>query len=143
MDAESHNSYQPPAVVMNTAGTPKNASQSMDFYLETEDPSIQFYVYMHFAEVQILQANQSRQFNISLNGEHWYGPFSPNYLLTTTVFSPTALNGGNYSFSLYKTGNSTLPPIINAMEVYSVKEFLQLQTEQIDGIFFFLSYSMR
>ncbi|KAH9665602.1 LRR receptor-like serine/threonine-protein kinase IOS1 [Citrus sinensis] len=132
VDAESHNSYQPPAVVMNTAGTPKNASQSMDFYLETEDPSIQFYVYMHFAEVQILQANQSRQFNISLNGEHWYGPFSPNYLLTTTVFSPTALIGGNYSFSLYKTGNSTLPPIINAIEVYSVKEFLQLQTEQID-----------
>lgn len=122
---------------MNSAAIPKNASKPLDFWLDTgNDTSLRFYVYLHFAEIQELQANESRQFNISLNGEHWHGPFSPNFLSTTTVFSPSFLSGGNYTFSMYKTETSTHPPILNAFEIYAVKEFLQAQTDQKDGMFF-------
>lgn len=144
VDAEGSNDYQPPPIVINTAAAPINASKSLDFYLDIDDTTLQFYVYMHFAEIQILKANESRLLNISLNGKHWYGPFSPTYLSTSTVFSPSALTGGNYSFSIYKAQSSSLPPILNAIEIYSVKEFLQLQTEQVDGMHnFFLIYHFR
>lgn len=136
VDSISSNDYQPPPVVMQSASTPKNASKPLDFWLDTHnDTSLSFYVYLHFAEIQQLQANESRQFNISLNGQHWHGPFTPNYLSTTTVFSPSILSGGTYRFSLYKTENSTHPPILNALEVFSVKEFVEPQTDQNDGMF--------
>ncbi|KAJ0006969.1 hypothetical protein Pint_29503 [Pistacia integerrima] len=131
VDANVSNSYHPAQIVMRTAVKPTNESVPLNFYLETDDPNSQFYVYMHFAEIEKLKANESREFNISLNGKHWYGPFSPDYLKTTTVFSPAALNG-IYNFSIVKTRNSTHPPIINAIEIYTVKELLQLQTDQQD-----------
>ncbi|KAK3220084.1 hypothetical protein Dsin_014054 [Dipteronia sinensis] len=71
--------YQPPSIIMKSAGTPKNASKPMEFFLQPKnDTSPTIYVYLHFAEIQKLQANESRQFNISLNGKHWFGPFSPD-----------------------------------------------------------------
>ncbi|KAK0597365.1 hypothetical protein LWI29_024556 [Acer saccharum] len=133
VDSESSNIYKPPSIVMKSAGTPKNASKPLNVRMETgDDTSLRFYVYLHFAEIQELQANESRECNISLNGKHWYGPFSPKYLSTTTVYSPSTLTGGNYSISIYKTENATHPPILNALEIFTVKEFLQAQTDPKD-----------
>ena len=90
---------------------------------------------MHFAEVVKLRANESRSFNITINGELWNDePLSPRYLLTDTVYGPTALTGGKCVFSILKTGNSTLPPIINAIEIYTVKDLSQSETDQQDGM---------
>ena len=94
---------------------------------------------IHIAEIKALKANESRVFNISLNGELWGGPYIPKYLHTTTVYSPSALKGGKFEFALYKIEQSTLPPLINAIEVYTVVELLQSQTDQQDGkLFIFL-----
>ncbi|KAK1577995.1 hypothetical protein Q3G72_026676 [Acer saccharum] len=54
MDPASSNSLKAPSVVMKTAGTPENTSKSMDFFLDIEDTTLQFYVYFHFAEIQKL-----------------------------------------------------------------------------------------
>ena len=93
---------------------------------------------MHIAEIRVLKANESRVFNISLNGELWGGPYIPKYLHTTTVYSPSALKGGKFEFVLYKIEQSTLPPLINAIEVYKVVELLQSQTDQQDGKLFIM-----
>ncbi|KAK0596635.1 hypothetical protein LWI29_017586 [Acer saccharum] len=133
IDANGSNIYEPAPIAMQTAATPKKDSQPLNFFLNPAVSSTQYYIYMHFAEVEELQANQFREFKISLNGQHWYGPFSPRYLSTTTVFTPVGLNAGlKNNFSIYKTENSTLPPILNAVEIYTLKEFLQLQTEEQD-----------
>ncbi|XP_044484224.1 LRR receptor-like serine/threonine-protein kinase IOS1 [Mangifera indica] len=132
VDANVSNAYQPAPIVMETAVKPTNESMPLNFYLEPDNPNSQFYVYMHFAELEELKANETRQFNITLNGELWYGPFSPDYLETTTVFSKKALTGGTYNFSIIRTRNSTHPPIINAIEVYTVVKLLQSQTDQQD-----------
>ncbi|KAJ7963126.1 protein kinase family protein [Quillaja saponaria] len=131
-DSLSQNDYQPPEVVMSTAATPLDTTASFDFSWNPDNASSQYYVYMHFAELQKLPANESRAFNISLNGKYWYGPLVPKYLSTSTIFSQSALSGGQYQFSLYMTKNSTLPPIINAIEIYIVKDLLQSETEQGD-----------
>lgn len=121
---------------MSTAATPINESGPLEFYLPPEANS-KYYVYMHFAELVKLKANQSRSFNITLNGELWYdGTVVPSYLFTNTLFSPSALTGGNYVFSIFKTENSTLPPIINAIEIYTVKHFPQSETDKQDGMLF-------
>ncbi|KAL4625887.1 hypothetical protein ACB092_05G057700 [Castanea dentata] len=134
IESPSSNPYRPPSVVMSTAATPINDSAPLEFHLEPEDVTAKHYIYMHFAEVVKLKANQSRSFNVILNGKHWYGPYVPKYLWTTTLYSKDALNstGGQYFFSLVKTENSTLPPIINAIEAYSVKNLLQSETDQED-----------
>uniref|UniRef100_A0A2N9FN08 Protein kinase domain-containing protein n=1 Tax=Fagus sylvatica TaxID=28930 RepID=A0A2N9FN08_FAGSY len=68
IDSEMYNPYWVPSVVMSTAATPINESGPLEFYLPPEANS-KYYVYMHFAELVELKANQSRSFNITLNGE--------------------------------------------------------------------------
>lgn len=118
---------------MSTAGTPLNASSPMYIGWNTPDTSSEYYVYMHFTEIQKLKANETRSFNITLNDKPFYGPLVPDNLSTITVYSPAALTGGNFTFSLFKTESSTLPPILNAMEYYRVIDFSQSETNGDDG----------
>ncbi|KAH7565365.1 hypothetical protein JRO89_XS09G0196300 [Xanthoceras sorbifolium] len=83
----SSDDYHPPESVMSTASTSQNSSGPFYVYFETFDPISEFYIYMYFTETEKLQANQSREFNIYLNDEMWFGPVSPIYLNTTTVYS--------------------------------------------------------
>lgn len=122
-------------MVMSSGAVPLNASAPLEFYWEPLDETTQYYMYMHFAELQQLQSNQSRAFEITLNGKLWYEePFSPSYLESGSVFSTSASTASNFSFSLVQVKNSTLPPILNAIEVYRVIEFPQPETEQDDGM---------
>lgn len=135
IDSHVHNGYQPPSIVMSTAVTTQNGSDVLTFSWETSDLNSQFYIYMHFAEVQDLQANEYREFDIYLNGQLWFGPLVPPYLITTTIYSLGALNGRSFNVSINQTKNSTLPPIINAIELYTVKDLQESQSNQQDGMF--------
>ena len=127
---------------MSTAATPINDSAPLVFNWYPEDATSKYYIYMHFAEVVKLKANQSRSFNVMLNGKQMYGPYVPDYLSAYTLYSGEALtrNEKQYVFSLIKTENSTLPPIINAIEIYSVKNLLQSETDQEDGMYFTMHF---
>lgn len=132
---------RPPEVVMRTAATPENASEPLEFYLITDD-TLEFNFYFYFAELTKLQPNESREFNISFNRKHIYGPLSPEYLYSLAIFSvlPT-MSGGDNRFSIYKTKDSTLPPILNVIVIYTVKQFLQHHTDEQDGMFFQVDWS--
>ncbi|XVF26892.1 hypothetical protein REPUB_Repub14bG0059300 [Reevesia pubescens] len=128
-----NNDFKPPSVLMETAAQMKTNNTPISLYLQTINRTDKFYVYMYFSEVEKLQANQFRQFNISINGQHWSGPHSPVYLEATTVYKTSPLTGElEYEFLIYKARNSSLPPIINAAEVYKVNELPQLETNQDD-----------
>lgn len=107
---------------MRTAATPTNSSSSLEFKWNPDEVTSQYFAYMYSAEIVKLQANQTRVFNVNLNGQHLFGPLSPIYLSTRTFYSETALYDpdGKYVVSLASTENSTLPPLINAFEVYKV-----------------------
>ncbi|KAJ1420257.1 Serine-threonine/tyrosine-protein kinase, catalytic domain [Sesbania bispinosa] len=128
------NDYRPPAVVLSTAATPVNASDLFDFSWKPDSVTDQLYFYMHFNEVVELTPNvETREFNILINGNRWYGPLRPAYKIVTTIFSRTASSGAtSYQFTLLPTGNSTLPPILNAFEIYIAKDFSQSETQQDD-----------
>lgn len=120
---------------MNTAATPLNPSAPLEFYIESPDETTPYYVYMYFAELQKLQPNQSRVFDINFNGNLLYGAMSPPYLSSVTIYTTSALSGKNMTFQLVKLQNSTLPPILNAFEMYRLVDFSQPETRQDDGIY--------
>ncbi|KAK7844123.1 putative lrr receptor-like serine/threonine-protein kinase [Quercus suber] len=105
---------------MSTASTPINVSAPLELSWDTENATSEYYIYMHFSEVVKLKANQSRSLNITINGKQEYGPFTPKYSHTLTVFSKSNLEiAHKHDILISKIENSTLPPIINAFEIYS------------------------
>ncbi|GAU24786.1 hypothetical protein TSUD_356160 [Trifolium subterraneum] len=132
------NDYKPAAIVMSTAVTPVNESAPLQFHWDADNVNDKYYIYMHFTEVEKLAGNETRAFNITLNGDFFYGPVVPKYREAHTVYSTSSKTGSKrYRLSLFKTENSTLPPILNAIEIYKVLDFSQSETLQDDGKFFF------
>nr|GMC55694.1 probable LRR receptor-like serine/threonine-protein kinase At1g05700 [Ipomoea batatas] len=131
------NVFRPPSEVMRTAVVPEKASGGLRFSWEAQNLADQFYAYMYFAEVQVLKPNQSRVFKVDLNGELWNGPFAPAYLMAYTVYSPAAeKTRSSYQVVFTQNANSTLPPLLNAIEIYKVKLILSPQTvdQDVDAI---------
>ncbi|KAL5757674.1 hypothetical protein ACOSP7_020285 [Xanthoceras sorbifolium] len=121
--------YQQPSAVMSTAVIPA-CSDSLTLSWKTCN-GFQYYVYMHFSELQPQINNQTRQIYIYANGKSWYnGPRFLYYLSAKTVFSSSPMS--NLEFSINKTEESSLPPMLNAIEIYQLKEFPQLLTNQTD-----------
>ena len=121
---------------MSTASTPINVSAPLELSWYTKKTTSEYHIYMHFSEVVKLKANQSRSLNITINGKHWYGPFTPKYLHTITVYTRSILEiAQKYNILISKIENSTLPPIINALEIYSVIDLSQSGTDKQDGKF--------
>ena len=134
IDSHAETEYKLPSKVMTTAIRPMNSSASLDFDFDIGDSTLEFYVYMHFAELEGLQENQTRNFSITLNGNPWgEANIVPKYLHSRTVNNKQPVRGSKLKFSIYKTLNSSLPPILNAMEIYMVKDLLQAPTCQEDG----------
>ncbi|KAF5789792.1 putative transferase, protein kinase RLK-Pelle-WAK-LRK10L-1 family [Helianthus annuus] len=124
---KSFSEEQVPLKVMSTAITPIN---STELYYRWNATSIDEYIiYVHLAEVEILESNQKREFNIYNNGI-FIGTFSPSTSITTIMLSS---NSPTYELILRQTLNSTLPPILNAIEVYTLKQLLQNQTDDQDA----------
>lgn len=138
VDADGSNIYHPAAIVMETAATPKNGTKYLNFSWNSINESDEFYVYMHFAELEKLQSNQFRGFNITHNGNYWDGPIIPDYLSTTTTYSiqPSVPPSSKHQFSFFPVENSTLPPIINGLEIYLVVEISELESNKGDGMQF-------
>ncbi|KAI9107873.1 hypothetical protein K1719_021209 [Acacia pycnantha] len=103
----------------------------MEFHFQPRYNASQYYTYFYFAETQKLEANQIREFNAFLNGDLISSnPISPSYLEATYYISATTEPW--FNIWINKTGRSTLPPILNAIEIYMVKDLSQSQTQQTD-----------
>ena len=131
--------YQPGSIIMSTAVASGDDSTPLLISWYSEHETDQFYVYMHFTEIQVLPTNQTRQFNITRNGELRVPNFSPRYLAVDTLYTSSAISGKQIKYSLERTENSTLPPIVSAIELYRVIDLQKPQTFQGDGIFHFLN----
>ncbi|KAJ8756112.1 hypothetical protein K2173_024659 [Erythroxylum novogranatense] len=138
-----HIEYQLPSNVMRTAESPTNTSAPVNFSISVGASGYNFYVCMHFAEIVKLEANQSRQFDINiqyqmdqlntnLNTRNWIPSLVPHYLSSTTIC--TLSTGTLITFLIDKTEASTLPPLLNALEIYYIVEFTQAPTDPSDVV---------
>ncbi|CAB4272462.1 unnamed protein product [Prunus armeniaca] len=133
INSDSGDPYQLPSVVMHTASTPKNPCDSLSIIFLLPDKDAEYYGYLHFAEVESLQLNQSRLQYVFWDGAGTFGPFAPQYLRNTIYSTNAWSNGRQYAnISITRAKNSTLPPILNAFEIYMVKHFVEAETNQED-----------
>ncbi|XP_042459745.1 putative leucine-rich repeat receptor-like serine/threonine-protein kinase At2g19230 [Zingiber officinale] len=113
--------FEAPSVVMQTAVTPINSSSLVIPWDPFPGYVNQFLVILHISEILDLSGtNQSRQFNIYVNGFRWLGVImTPEYLQSDSVYNLVTLpSSPTYNISLEALSNSTLPPILNAFELY-------------------------
>ncbi|KAM0843311.1 hypothetical protein ACQ4PT_057790 [Festuca glaucescens] len=121
-----NDNFEAPSAVMQTAITPINASKPIEFFWDAEpsanDPAPGYICILHLSELQLLPPGASRQYFVTINGLLWYARgFSPQYLNSNAVFNSNANYGFHqYNVSLNATPNSTLPPILNGLEIFSV-----------------------
>ncbi|XP_028117514.1 putative leucine-rich repeat receptor-like serine/threonine-protein kinase At2g19230 isoform X3 [Camellia sinensis] len=136
IDSLSNNDYKLPEKIMKHAVKPLNASLPLQYYLDQGGTnSISFYVYLHFCELEKLQDNAVREFDILLNWNSWVKSVVPSYLKTNTSSKESPVKGGASGelwLSIERTKRSTLPPILNAMEVYVEKDMSELPTDAED-----------
>lgn len=129
----SENVYKLPATIMETAVKPINGT-TLTFYLDGIDSSQNFYVYLHVAEIETLLEGQIRQFKVSVNNGTISNNIQPRFMTADTYFTGSSLSGNELVFLLSETNQSTLPPIMNALELYMRKEFSQSPTDQTNGM---------
>ncbi|XP_065004375.1 probable LRR receptor-like serine/threonine-protein kinase At5g59680 [Musa acuminata AAA Group] len=128
----SGNMFEPPSAVMQTAVTPASGSQ-LAFSWDSVSPDDELYAVLHFAELQKLTGNATRVFNITRNGEFRHRFDILPYLLARNLYSTVPFEGySRYQYTLDATSDSTLPPIINAFEVYSLMQLTQAATDSGD-----------
>ncbi|XP_072998472.1 probable LRR receptor-like serine/threonine-protein kinase At1g05700 isoform X1 [Typha latifolia] len=123
-------SYDVPLNVMQTA------VDTLRYYLDVYSNGIidpTYYIYVHLAELLLLNSSESRSFMVTLTGESNGYRVSPTYLSAThLVFNYAATTGETVYFDLTPLNASTLPPILNAVEAYVAIELPDSATDQVD-----------
>ncbi|CAF2334991.1 unnamed protein product [Brassica napus] len=136
LEVSNDNNYAPPKKALATAAIPSNLSAPLTVSWTPEKHGDQYYLYNHFAEIQDLHANDTREFDVLWNGAVTIEAFVPSKLLIDTFMnkSPETCDGGKCSYQLIKTSKSTLPPLLNALEIYTVIQFPQSETDENDVV---------
>ncbi|XP_048600540.1 LRR receptor-like serine/threonine-protein kinase IOS1 [Brassica napus] len=128
---DNDNGFKVPENVMATASVPTDPDAHMNISLTGLHQTSRFYVCLHFSEIQELGPNDTREFKVMYNGRLIIDPFKPISFYTSSFIGdelgPNA--NGQCTFSLQKTASSTLPPLLNAMEVYMVNSLSQNETD--------------
>ncbi|KAJ8464781.1 hypothetical protein OPV22_027333 [Ensete ventricosum] len=126
--------FQVPAAVMATAVTPKD-NTSLQFFLPSEAGAIRpvYYIYMHFADFDPLSQTETRRFDVFVNDQLEGSGVEPEYLLSTHINLTSELGTAvRYDFSLNGTSGSTLPPLLNAVEVHTTLTLPDTATDKDD-----------
>ncbi|KAL0847267.1 hypothetical protein Bca101_020513 [Brassica carinata] len=123
LEANNSNGFLVPQNILKTAAIPANDTAPFNITEELDFPDDQIYLYLHFSEVQALPVGDFREFDIFWNGQQFDKTIRPEYLKTTTIYSttPVTCKGGVCNLELIRTTNSILPPLLNAIELYTVK----------------------
>lgn len=101
----------------------------------------EYYVYMHFADFDAPSPNQTRMLDVYVNNELKASNFQPKYLLSTHISLTYDLGTAvEYDIDLNHSGSSTLPPILNAIEVYTLLSLPDTATYENDGSLSWLTH---
>jgi Malectin-like domain len=126
--------FEVPSAVFQTAAVSSTSSNSIDITWSTSDKSTLFYVLLHFAEIQIVQNTSLREFYIYANGEQVFQDPVPMNYLTPSFSSYRHTGHTKYNVSLKSSARATLPPILNALELYTILPVTVLPTDNGDSI---------
>ncbi|KAL1221659.1 putative LRR receptor-like serine/threonine-protein kinase [Cardamine amara subsp. amara] len=140
LNVNSSTPFDIPEVVSKAAIIPINSSGPLNLYYVFPQDSEQYIIYLHFAEVQTLSANDTREFNIVWDENIIHTAYSPKMLQSETKYNiePIQCSKKDCFLELRRTQRSTLPPLANAIETFLLLEFPNAETNSDDGKSLFL-----
>jgi Malectin-like domain len=112
--------FEPPNSVLQTALAPISAPNLTTVSFDSLSNYADFpgyYFVLYLVELQNLSGNQSRQYNIYIN-DLLLRAVTPLNLTENTIYSTRPFQYNHSVIELVQLSNSTLPPILNGMEVY-------------------------
>ncbi|KAL3720927.1 hypothetical protein ACJRO7_005696 [Eucalyptus globulus] len=123
--------YKVPGEVLRTAQRTMSASSPFEIQCTPSSSAQKWIIYFHFVEIERLTTGLQREFTISMNNNQFTETVSLDYLKPVVVVS-TPVNGSLITFSINSTNKSQYPPILNAVEFYTVGELSNVPTAQDD-----------
>ncbi|XP_019087318.1 PREDICTED: probable LRR receptor-like serine/threonine-protein kinase At4g29180 [Camelina sativa] len=132
--------YRPPDEVIKTAASPKSDDEPLELSWTSGDPDTRFYAYLYFVELENLKRNESRKIKIFWNESPVSGAFNPSSEYSMTVSNSRAFTGKDHWISVQKTADSTRPPILNAIEIFTAQSLDEFSTTVEDGMFISTTY---
>ncbi|XP_026400498.1 probable LRR receptor-like serine/threonine-protein kinase At1g05700 [Papaver somniferum] len=134
---------RPPDIVMRTSAVNLISSANITLQGKT-DFRVPFHINIYFSEVMILSSTQKRSFSVIVNGYFFadksyqeYGPVIPPYGRALEVrFENVTADPfvGIFKIEIVPTKDSTLPPLINAVENFYIGDKLVQGTNSSDVI---------
>ncbi|XP_010273299.1 PREDICTED: putative leucine-rich repeat receptor-like protein kinase At2g19210 [Nelumbo nucifera] len=118
---------EPPETVLRTALYNQNSSDSY-LCITFSNLTANMYTIFYFSELLKLNSSKQRSFSIYMNGENISPQIIPPHKkgLEYNFTTNKSASGDEYNarYCLNRTANSTLPPIINALEMYEIGSVL-------------------
>ncbi|KAL6847359.1 hypothetical protein ACP4OV_023212 [Aristida adscensionis] len=137
VDVSNISNFDEPTKILQSATTPVNGTR-IDFTW-VSDPSVKndsstYLLLLYFAEVQRLPRNDLRKFDVLVDSATWNGSqgYTPKYL-SAEIVKRMVQGSGQHTVSLVATTEATLPPILNAFEIYLVKLMNETATNDADA----------
>lgn len=129
IDTTTVDENPPQAAVQNAFTTSSSSAQSMKWALTDLDstPSLA-YLNLYFSEVSQLDTTDKRSFTVHLDDklmDSTKGGMSPPYGSVGEVYIYNIMASNSTTITLLSTSDSTLPPIINAIEVFHVINYTE------------------
>lgn len=124
----------PPEILENAIATP-NTSRIITLAFTITDYLIRYPVYInwYFTEVKELNSTESRSFRIYKDNLPFSLPIVPHFGNVTEYYVTNLTHTPKTNFSIESIGGSTLPPLLNACEVFSISDALTDGTNNNDG----------
>ena len=123
----------PPRAVFQNAFATNSTSTSITLGTNLPATEVPIYMNMYFSEVSVLDSTQKRSFALYIDDKLTSNPFIPVYGKAGEMFLTNFTASSNTTFSLVASSDSTLPPLINALEVFTVGDELTDGTNSDDG----------
>ncbi|KAI7751448.1 hypothetical protein M8C21_001184, partial [Ambrosia artemisiifolia] len=124
----------PPQAVLKNAVATENTTRTITLGLGTFDYPIRYpaYINFYFSETKELNSTEIRSFRIYKDNVPFSLPIVPRFgKVVEYIISNLSINTET-NFSLESLGDSTLPPLINAFELFLISDALNDGTNRDD-----------
>ncbi|KAK2969175.1 hypothetical protein RJ640_016195 [Escallonia rubra] len=122
----------PPQAALQNAITTSTNSGYIILSPGVSSGVVPIYLNMYFSEVTELDSTQKRSFKVYKDNQSFSEPIIPPYGNVSEMYVSNITVSSNTTFSLVATSDSTLPPLINAMEIFYISDALTDGTNSND-----------
>ncbi|XVE79664.1 hypothetical protein DITRI_Ditri14bG0076100 [Diplodiscus trichospermus] len=126
----------PPQALFQNAFATNSTSTSIRLATNLPTTEVPIYMNMYFSEVLVLDSTQKRSFELYVDGKSSSDLFIPAYGKAGEMYLTNFTASSNTTFSLVASSDSTLSPLINALEVFTVTDELTdgTNSDDVDGL---------